>query len=76
MVVFDDDGGEVALTVAEALAERGATVELLTPDPNVGVDVSPILMPDYLTALYRLGVVVRPRLDGERREAKKQRELL
>jgi N-methyl-L-proline demethylase len=60
VVVFDDDGGEVALTVAESLAERGATVELLTPDPNVGVDVSPILMPDYLTALYRLGVVVRP----------------
>jgi N-methyl-L-proline demethylase len=71
VVVFDDDGGEAALTVAEALAERGAKVELITPDPNVGVDVAPILMPDYLAALYRLGVVVRPdsMVDSVSREA-------
>lgn len=60
VLVWDDHGGEQALTAAEWLADGGAQVELATPDRYAGVDVGGTLYPDYLTRLYGRGVTFRP----------------
>ncbi|MEW2157188.1 NADH:flavin oxidoreductase [Streptomyces sp. NPDC007189] len=71
VLIFDDHGGEQALTAAEHLATAGVQVELVTPDRTVGADVTGTLYPDYLRALYAHGVVLTPDhvLRGVRRES-------
>jgi 2,4-dienoyl-CoA reductase-like NADH-dependent reductase (Old Yellow Enzyme family)/thioredoxin reductase len=56
VLIFDDHGGESALTATELLIERGCRVEIVSPDHSIGLDVSPLLRPDYLGILYRAGV--------------------
>lgn len=58
VLVYDDHGGEQALTAAEWLASAGCQVELATPDRHVGNDVTGMIYPDYLAALYRHGAVL------------------
>ena len=58
VLVYDDHGGEQALTAAEWLASAGSQVELATPDRHVGNDVTGMIYPDYLAALYRHGAVL------------------
>jgi N-methyl-L-proline demethylase len=60
VLIFDDHGGEQALTAAERLATAGTHVELVTPDRMAGADVTGTIYPDYLRALYRSGVVLTP----------------
>ncbi|WP_246235077.1 FAD-dependent oxidoreductase [Streptomyces boluensis] len=60
VLIFDDHGGEQALTAAERLAGAGARVELATPDRMAGADVTGTLYPDYLRALYSAGVTLTP----------------
>jgi 2,4-dienoyl-CoA reductase-like NADH-dependent reductase (Old Yellow Enzyme family) len=60
VLIFDDHGGEQALTAAERLATGGSHVELVTPDRMAGADVTGTIYPDYLRALYRAGVVLTP----------------
>jgi hypothetical protein len=60
VLIFDDHGGEQALTAAERLAVGGARVELVTPDRMVGADVTGTIYPDYLRALYAAGTTLTP----------------
>lgn len=60
VLVYDDHGGEQALTAAERLGAHGAQVELVTPDRLIGHDVNGTVYPAYLTALYAAGVSPLP----------------
>jgi N-methyl-L-proline demethylase len=55
VLVYDDHGGEQALTAAERLATAGSVVEIVTPDRMVGQSVSGTIYPDYLAILYGAG---------------------
>lgn len=63
VLVFDDHGGEQALTAAEWLAIGGAHVELVTPDRSVGSEVTGVLYPPYLRQLTAAGVRLTPNTD-------------
>jgi 2,4-dienoyl-CoA reductase-like NADH-dependent reductase (Old Yellow Enzyme family)/thioredoxin reductase len=60
VLVFDDHGGEQALSAAERLAVAGCAVEVVTPDRMAGADVTGTIYPDYLKALYGHGVRFTP----------------
>ncbi|MET8805771.1 FAD-dependent oxidoreductase [Streptomyces sp. NPDC004546] len=60
LLIFDDHGGEQALTAAERLAATGVQVEIVTPDRHVGADVTGTIYPDYLRTLYAHGAVLTP----------------
>ena len=60
VLIYDDHGGEQALTAAERLATNGAVVEIVTPDRLVGAEVTGTIYPDYLRALYAAGVRLTP----------------
>jgi 2,4-dienoyl-CoA reductase-like NADH-dependent reductase (Old Yellow Enzyme family) len=60
VLVYDDHGGEQALTAAEWLVAAGCRVEIATPDRMVGNDVTGTVYPDYLRALYSRGVRFTP----------------
>ena len=60
ILIYDEHGGEQALTAAEWLTSAGCQVELATPDRHIGADVTGTIYPDYLTALYRRGTVFTP----------------
>ena len=60
VLVFDDHGGDQALSTAERLAAGGSQVEIVTPDRLVGQDVVGTLYPAYLAAFYRAGVRLTP----------------
>lgn len=70
VLIFDDHGGEQALTAAERLATAGARVEVVTPDRMVGADVTGTIYPDYLRALYAHGTVLTP--DHELRSVRRE----
>ncbi|MEU5607290.1 hypothetical protein ACI2L4_16020 [Streptomyces sparsogenes] len=70
VLVYDDHGGEQALTAAERLAAAGVRVELVTPDRMVGAEVTGTIHPDYLRALYASGAVLTP--DHELRSVRRE----
>jgi N-methyl-L-proline demethylase len=72
VLVFDDHGGEQALSTAERLATRGSQVEIVTPDRLVGHDVVGTLYPAFLAAFYRAGVRLTP--DHRLREVRPHRD--
>jgi N-methyl-L-proline demethylase len=72
VLVFDDHGGEQALSTAERLATRGSQVEIVTPDRLVGHDVVGTLYPAFLAAFYRAGVRLTP--DHRLREVRRHRD--
>lgn len=59
-LIYDDHGGQQALTTAEHLALSGEIVELVTADRMVGHDVVEILLPDYLRQFYSTGTTITP----------------
>lgn len=60
VLVFDDHGGDQALSTAERLIEAGSAVEIVTPDRVVGHEVKGVLYPAYLEAFYRAGARLTP----------------
>jgi 2,4-dienoyl-CoA reductase-like NADH-dependent reductase (Old Yellow Enzyme family) len=60
VLVYDDHGGEQALTAAERLLDGGAQVELVSPDRMVGSDVTGTIYPGYLQKLYAAGATLTP----------------
>jgi N-methyl-L-proline demethylase len=63
VLVFDDHGGEQALSAAEWLASGDAQVELATPDRSVGLDVTGVLYPEYMRRLSEAHVRLLPNTD-------------
>ncbi len=62
VLVYDDHGGDQAMSTVEKLAGEGLAVELVTPDRVAGHDVTGTLYPAYLTAFYEHGVSFTPDL--------------
>jgi hypothetical protein len=58
--VYDDHGGDQALSTAERLLAGGSQVEIVTPDRLVGQEVIGTLHPAYLRNFYRAGVRLTP----------------
>lgn len=60
VLIFDDEGTDAALSVAERLATGGSRVEIVTPDRIIGHEVYGTTYAGYLEALYAHGVVMTP----------------
>ncbi|HYO39185.1 MAG TPA: NADH:flavin oxidoreductase [Nocardioidaceae bacterium] len=69
VLVYDAHGAEQALDATELLAGRGATVELVTPERMLGVDVGSMSSPAYLRAFaeHDVTVTLARRLSSVRR---------
>ena len=77
VLVFDDHGAEAALSCAERMASAGSTVEIVTPDRHVGLEVLGTDYPAYLAAFYAAGVRMTPdhRVVAVRRTADRRLEV-
>ena len=77
VLVFDDHGAEAALSCAERMASAGSTVEIVTPDRHVGLEVTGTDYPAYLAAFYTAGVRLTPdhRMVAVRRTADRRLEV-
>jgi len=60
VLVFDDNGGEHALTAVEHLLDTASSIEIVTVDAAIGHDVGHTVLPDYLRRFYRAGVRITP----------------
>ena len=56
VLLYDDNGQHQGLVCAEFLAERGVSLELVTPDRAIGADIGGTNYPAYYRALYAHGV--------------------
>lgn len=56
VLVFDDHGQDQGLQAAEALAEAGSSVEIITPERTLGVDVAGSMYPGYARRFAALDV--------------------
>jgi NADPH-dependent 2,4-dienoyl-CoA reductase/sulfur reductase-like enzyme len=70
VLLFDDHGDDRGLACAQFLVERGAALEMATPERQVGIDVGGTTFSLYLRALYEKGAKLSPdrRLRAVRRE--------
>ncbi|WP_083739744.1 oxidoreductase [Mycobacterium sp. MS1601] len=60
-LVYDDHGGEQALTAAEhLLSGEGNTVEIVTVDGDIGFEVGHTIIPDFKRILFAAGATVVP----------------
>jgi NADPH-dependent 2,4-dienoyl-CoA reductase/sulfur reductase-like enzyme len=58
VLLYDDEGGHEALSTAEFAAGRAKTLEIVTPERMVGVDVGGLNYPGFYKAFY-LGKVTQ-----------------
>lgn len=56
VVVFDDIGDWAGVTAAEYLAQHGAHVTLVTPDPRIAVELGDASFPVVYQRLYSAGI--------------------
>jgi len=77
VLLFDDHGTEDGLSCAERLVAAGCSLEIVTPDRQVGHEVTGTAYPAYLGTLYRAGVRMTPdhRLRAVRRTADRRLEV-
>ena len=62
VLLFDDSGAHQGPSCAEFMAQRGARVEVATPERALGIELSEIHAGPHLTELYKKGVVISPDL--------------
>lgn len=69
ILVYDETGGHGAIATADWLTDKALSVELATPDLQVGRNIGGQNIPIYLRNLYTAGAVLTPnhRLKGVRR---------
>lgn len=60
VLLFDDNGGEQALTAAEIMCNAGATLRFATADPAPGIRLERTTRPIFLRRLYDGGVEFTP----------------
>ena len=60
VLVYDDNGSHPGPVVAEYLANAGSTVELVSPDPEIGVRIGTTNAIVHRRNLYRSGVTLTP----------------
>ena len=51
VLFYDDDSGHSAMTTAEMIVNAGCTLEIVTPERGIGVDVGGLNLVPYLRAL-------------------------
>lgn len=51
-LLFDDHSGDQGMSCAQFIAERGARLEVVTPEREIGTEVGATTFPIYLRALY------------------------
>ncbi len=62
VLLFDDSSGYPGLSCAEFMAERGANVELVTPDQSPGQELGGTSFATHMRQLYLLNVKISPNL--------------
>lgn len=62
VLLFDDQGSDAGMTCADFLTERGARLEVATPERHLGVETGVTTFPTYLRNLYDRGAVISPDL--------------
>jgi hypothetical protein len=70
ILLYDETGGHGAIATADWLSSKGASVEIVTPDLQVGRNIGGQNIPVYLRNLYKAGAVLTPnhRLKSIRKE--------
>ncbi len=70
ILLYDETGGHGAIATADWLSANGASVEMVTPDLQVGRNIGGQNIPVYLRNLYENGVTLTPnhRLKNVRRD--------
>jgi hypothetical protein len=66
VLLFDDNGADAGLTVAEFLAEAGSRLEIVTPERALAPDVGGTNYPPYFKSLARhdAAISINLRLEG------------
>jgi len=62
VLLFDDQGSDAGMSCADFLSERGARLEVATPERHLGIETGVTTFPTYLRNLYDRGAVVSPDL--------------
>jgi hypothetical protein len=77
-LVLDQSGNHAPLSCAQHLASKGLTVEIVTPDRSLGLEMADTNLGAHMAELYKSGIVVTPdtRLDGIRREGNRLKAVL
>ena len=60
VLLFDDHSQNQGLSCVEFLAEKGSSVELVSPDRMIGQEVGGTIYPGYFKAFYEQGVTMTP----------------
>ncbi|NNC77979.1 MAG: FAD-dependent oxidoreductase [Woeseiaceae bacterium] len=60
VLVYDDNGGHQAASLAEVVAEKAGQIELVTPERQVGRDIGATNIAIHLRNLYKQGVRLTP----------------
>ena len=70
ILILDESGGHAALSCAEFIADKGAHVEIISPDKVLGTELAQTNMGAHMNELYKLKVRIRPdtRLEQLERE--------
>jgi N-methyl-L-proline demethylase len=70
VLLFDDNGADAGLTVAEFIAGAGSRLEIVTPERILGPDVGGTNYPPYFKALSRhdVAITLNLRLEGVARD--------
>ncbi len=58
VLLFDDNGADAGLTIAEFIAEAGSRLEIVTPERCLGPDVGGTNYPPYFKSLARHNAVI------------------
>jgi 2,4-dienoyl-CoA reductase-like NADH-dependent reductase (Old Yellow Enzyme family) len=58
VLLFDDNGADAGLTIAEFLADSGSRLEIATPERTLGPDVGGTNYPPYFKSLARHDVTI------------------
>jgi hypothetical protein len=62
VLLFDDQGSDAGMTCADFLSERGAKLEVATPERHLGIETGVTTFPTYLRNLYDRGARISPDL--------------
>jgi 2,4-dienoyl-CoA reductase-like NADH-dependent reductase (Old Yellow Enzyme family) len=70
VLYYDDEGATEGLSAADFIATKAKTLEVVTPERMLGVDVGGLNYPAFFKALYQAKVTMTPnlRLTGLRRD--------
>lgn len=62
VLLFDDQGSDAGMTCANFLSDKGAKLEIITPERHLGIETGATTFPIYLRNLYQRGSVMSPDL--------------